>query len=278
MTAFSWRLGELALTGWSRAGDASWFRVQPPGLAFDAGRGAQELVGARDVFLSHGHLDHALGIPWLVSQRTRHRFESTRIFCPRAIEPDIAALLAATARLERVDYQVELRGLEAGDRVAVGRGLEIEAFPTDHVVPSLGYHLFRERTRLRPEFRDCPPAEIAAARGRGEPVAAPECELWLTYCGDTGAQVFELEPRLFSARVLLLECTFFGDPHREHGLRFKHLHLEDIAARAGEFRNQAVLLSHVSRRYRAAHARAEVARLLPDLAARVHVLVPDDAC
>src|SRR5688572_22953780 len=82
VTTFSWRLGDLALTGWSRAGDASWFRVQPPGLALDAGRGAQELVGARDVFLTHGHLDHALGVPWLVSQRTRHRFENTRIFCP----------------------------------------------------------------------------------------------------------------------------------------------------------------------------------------------------
>lgn len=276
MTAFSWRLGELALTGWSRAGDASWFRVQPPGLALDAGRGAQELVGARDVFLSHGHLDHALGVPWLVSQRTRHRFENTRIFCPRAIEPEIAGLLAATARLERVEYQVELRGLVAGDRVAVGRGLEVEAFPTDHVVPSLGYHLIRERTRLRPEYRGWTPEAIAAARRRGEAVAAPEGELWLSYCGDTGAGVFDLEPRVFSARVLLLECTFFGDPHRDHGRRFKHLHLEDIAARAGEFENAALLLSHVSRRYRAAQARAEVARRLPELASRIHLLIPED--
>ena len=276
VTAFAWRLGELSLTGWSRAGDASWFRVHPPGLAFDAGRGAQELVGAQDVFLSHGHLDHALGVPWLVSQRTGHRFEQTRVFCPREIEPEIAGLLEATARLECVSYQVELRGLDPGDTVAVGRGLSIEAFPTDHVVPSLGYHLIRERAHLLPELRDWPAAEIAARKKRGEPVARSERELWFSYCGDTGAAVFDLEPRVFSTRVLLLECTFFGATHRDHGVRFKHLHLEDVAARAADFANEALLLSHVSRRYRAADVIAEVGQRLPELAARVHVLVPED--
>jgi ribonuclease Z len=274
---FAWRLGEFSLSGWSRAGDASWFRVQPPGLAFDAGRGAPELVGAGDVFLTHGHLDHALGVPWLVSQRTRHRFASTRVFCPRAIAPEIEGLLAAAARLERVQYQVEVRGLAAGDTVAVGRGLTVEAFSTDHVVPSLGYHLIRQRSHLLPELRGHAEAEIAALRQRGGTVTRSESELWFTYCGDTGAAVFKLEPRVFSTRILLLECTFFGDAHRDHGTRFKHLHLEDIAARASDFHNEALLLSHVSRRYRAAEVHAEVVRRLPELASRVHVLVPEES-
>ena len=57
----------------SRAGDDNWFRIHPPGLAFDVGRGALQLAGAQDVFLSHGHLDHALGLPYVLSQRSLHR-------------------------------------------------------------------------------------------------------------------------------------------------------------------------------------------------------------
>ena len=62
------RLGDLRIEGWSRAGDETWFRVHPAGLAFDTGRGAFQLAGAHDVFLSHGHLDHALGLPYVLSR------------------------------------------------------------------------------------------------------------------------------------------------------------------------------------------------------------------
>ena len=42
----------LRIEGSSRAGDASWFRVHPPGLAFDVGRGSLALAGADEIFLT----------------------------------------------------------------------------------------------------------------------------------------------------------------------------------------------------------------------------------
>jgi hypothetical protein len=42
-------LGDLTIEGWSLAGDETWFRIHPPGLAFDTGRGAAQLAGAREV-------------------------------------------------------------------------------------------------------------------------------------------------------------------------------------------------------------------------------------
>jgi ribonuclease BN (tRNA processing enzyme) len=98
-------------------------------------------------------------------------------------------------------------------------------------------------------------------------------DLWLTYCGDTGPAVFEMESRLFGAKVLMLECTFLGEEQREHGRQFKHLHLDDIARRAGELRNDAIVLHHLSRRYRVEDLRVEVERRLPELAPRIHILV-----
>jgi ribonuclease Z len=270
------RLGDLRIEGWSRAGDETWFRVHPPGLSFDTGRGATQLAGAQDVFLSHGHLDHALGLPYVLSQRSLHRLVHTRVFCPAEIVEPLGDLVRAAERLENAEYRYTLIPLAPGERVEVGRDLAVEAFATDHVVPSLGFHLRRAKRRLAPAFAGLPPAELIALRQQGVDTAEVVEEDWLSYCGDTGPRLFDMEPRLFASRVLMLECTFLGEAQRDKGGRFKHLHLDDIAARAGELCNEALVLHHLSRRHTVAELRAEVERRLPELAPRVHLLVEEE--
>ncbi|HEX4963965.1 MAG TPA: MBL fold metallo-hydrolase [Thermoanaerobaculia bacterium] len=271
------RFGDLRIEGWSRAGDDNWFRVHPPGLALDVGRGAHQLAGAQDVFLSHGHLDHAMGLPFVLSQRSLHRLVHTRVFCPAEIIEPLGDFIAAAERLERARYRYELRPLAPGDRVEVGRGLHIEAFATDHVVPTLGYHLWHGRRRLAAPFAGLAPAELIALRERGVDTSEVIEDLWLSYCADTGPAIFDREPRIFGSRVLMLECTFLGEEHRDKGERFKHLHLDDIARWVGKFCNEAIVLHHLSRRHRVEELRAEVDRRLPDLASRIHVLVEGTA-
>lgn len=266
-------MGDLAVEGWSRAGEETWFRVSPPGLAFDVGRGAAQLAGVRDIFLSHGHLDHALGLPYVLSLRTLHLHAHTRVFCPAAIEEPLAALVAAAERLDGAAYRHEIVPLAVGDRVEVGKDLLVEAFATDHVVPSLGYHLVRRKRRLAAGLAGRTAAELVALRESGVETSEAVEEVWLSYCGDTGPSVFELTPRLFESRVLMLECTFLGDEQRGRGDRFKHLHFEDLEERAALFHNAALVLYHLSRRHRPEALRAEIEHRLPALAARIHLLI-----
>lgn len=264
-------LGKLKLSGHSTAGVETWFRVHPPGLAFDAGRGALHLEGAQDLFLSHGHLDHALGIPFVISQRSLHGEGRTRVFCPAGTADDLRTFIAAAERLEAATYDYELVALRPGERVPVGKDRVVEAFATAHGVPSLGYHLWQRRKSLKAELRGIAGAELAARRARGEAIEDDSEELALSYCGDTGAKVFELEPRIFQSHVLMLECTFAAPEHRELGRRFQHVHLDDLAERQDRFENRALVLHHVSRRYRPDDFAAEVHRRLPRLAGRVFI-------
>lgn len=270
------QFGNLSVTGWSRAGTQTWFRVQPPRIAFDVGRGAVELAGARDLFLSHGHLDHALGVPFVLSHRTERNGRGSRVFCPAEIVEPLAALIDAAARLEETTYDYELVGLAPGDRVAVGAKHTVEAFATDHVVPSLGYHLEETHQRLKPELRGLPGEEIGRRRAAGESVETEERRILLTYCGDTAAGVFAAEPRLFDSPVLLMECTFLDAAHRQPADLYKHMHLDDLAAVADRFRNESILLHHLSRRYTVAEMRARVDDVLPaELAGRIHLMGED---
>jgi len=280
----------MSIEGHSVAGEETWFRIHPPGLALDVGRGAPALAGSRDLFISHGHLDHALGVPYVLSQRRLHHLAppaaldspastpATRVFCPRAIVAGLEALVGACERLEGVEYPRQIVGLEPGDRVEVGRGLAIEAFATDHIVPSLGFHLLRRRRRLAAEFRELAGEDLARLRAERVEIELESEEIWLSYCGDTGPEIWRLAPRLAASRLLMIECTFLGEEARQHGGVYKHLHFDDLVEHEEKLaRHEAIVLHHLSRRYTLGALRREVETRLPRLAARVHLLGEADA-
>jgi ribonuclease Z len=271
MSASTLNFGQLTIQGVSRAGLETWFRVHPPGLAFDVGRGAPQLAGAKDIFLTHGHLDHALGLPFLLSLRSVHRLEPARVFCPRDLVDSLNRFLLAAAALEVAEYAFEIVALTAGDEVRVGKGLSVEAFATDHRVPSLGYHLVRQRHRLSSKYRESSTDEILALKQQGVEIEETFKELWLSYCGDTGPAVFDLEPRLYGSSVLMMECTFFDPGSREQGRQFRHIHLEDLATRSEKFCNQDLVLYHASQRYQRQEILQAVEEQLSTLAPKVHL-------
>jgi ribonuclease Z len=135
-------------------------------LLFDCGEGTQRqmqrstgLVQVHDIFITHLHADHYLGLPGLIKTwDMQDREEPLVIYGP----PGLTDLLNGMRRIVgRVAYPLELDELEAGSRVRFD-GYSVEAFPVEHRIAAFGYALAEEP---RPGRFD---AELARSLGVAE--------------------------------------------------------------------------------------------------------------
>jgi len=233
------------------------------------------------ILLTHGHLDHILGLGGLIS--TFARWEAI----------DRLEIYGSAWALERVYdllYGVVLRGAEPPlqiDLIEVRPGVvlededfEVVAFPVVHRGPSLGY-LFREKPR-RP-FLNERATRLGVPQGperrllvAGEAVTLPDGRViepddvlgpprpgaCLAHVGDC-ARPDRLEEAVRGADLLVIEATYL---QREADLahRFGHLTAAQAARLARDAGVHRLVLTHLSRRYREAEVLDEARAIFPE--------------
>jgi ribonuclease Z len=149
-------------------------------LLFDCGEGTQRqmqrslgLVQVDEVYLTHFHADHFLGLPGLLkTYDLTERTAPLTIYGPRGLRDLFKTLQRIVGRL---DFKLELVELEPGDSMALD-GADLHAFPVEHSVRAIGYSLVeRERPgRFDPEAAKrlgVKEGPAFAALQRGESVA-----------------------------------------------------------------------------------------------------------
>ena len=264
----------ISIEGVSIAGQESFYKVPVFHSLLELGRAPDDLVSYATICLTHGHLDHAAGLAHHASRRKLAGLPPAKVFAPEESMRDFEAWLSACERLENVRYGVDLVPAAAGDRVRLRNDLELAILPGRHRVPTVGFLFSEIRQKLKDEFAGRAGGEIAALRAQGVEVTRREEIPLLAYPGDCSAAIFDAVPELFTAKVVLLECSFLLPEDRDRATVYEHLHLDDIVSRAGLFRNEAVVLTHFSARYRPAEIR-EALRSIPEpLASRVVPFLP----
>jgi ribonuclease Z len=254
----------LPLRGVSVAGRETWFHFPTLGFAFDLGRSPWELVSVPHVFLSHAHLDHGAGLAYWFSQRRLLRLPGGTVHTHPAAVEAWRKIVALHAGLEDVTYDARVEAMPPGTRVALRRDLSMACFPADHRVPTLAFVASEERHRLLPEYEQRTREEIKSLAAEGKSVAGPVSIPLAAYSGDTAGGIFDAAPPdFFRAKVLLIECSFVEERDKGRAAPFKHLHVDDIAARADLFENEVILLTHVTLRTPAAAIRRLVRQRLP---------------
>jgi ribonuclease Z len=138
-------------------------------------------------------------------------------------------------------------------------------FPTAHTVPSLGYIIWERRRKLKPEFQGLTGDQIRDLRFSGVEVSGEVRVPLVCYTGDTAPAGLDACESVYDAKILITELTFFRPEHRKEKIhKFGHMHLDDILARAGKFRNELIILGHFSTRYHEDQARKAILKRLPE--------------
>jgi ribonuclease Z len=269
-----------------RAPSALLLRRGGERLLVDCGEGTQRqllrsavgLIELREVFLTHFHADHYLGLPGMLKTfALRGREAPLTIYGPRGLKDLLGTLRRVFGKLP---YPVELVELSAGDVLRRG-GYDLVTFPVAHGVESLGFALVE---RARPGRFDVQVADelgvpAGPERGRlqaGQPVHLPGGRIVepgevlgperpgrkIVLTGDTGSSATVAEAAR-GAEVLVHEATFL-DEERERAQETAHstaLEAAEVALEAGV---GLLALTHLSNRYFGSEIAREARTIFPD--------------
>lgn len=255
-------------------------------LLVDCGEGTQRqllrsdvgLVELEEVFLTHFHADHYLGLPGMLKTFSlRGRELPLTVYGPPGLRDLLQALRRVFGRLE---YELAIVELEPGDLLERD-GYRLETFPVDHGVSAVGYAL-READRpgrfdvQRADALGVPDGPARGALQRGETVSLaegtevtpsqvlgpPRAGRTLVLAGDTApcASVVEAAE---GADLLVHEATFLAD-ERERARETLHSTAGEAALVAREARVRMLALTHLSTRYFGHQAVEEARELFPE--------------
>jgi ribonuclease Z len=246
-------------------------------VLFDCGEGAQRqmhrstgLVQLDEIYLTHYHADHYLGLPGLLkTYDLQDRQRPLRIVGPKGLHN----LFSVLARIfGKLSYDVELVELAEGDGVGHD-GFEIRSFPTEHRMRALGYALVEDErpgrfdpeaaTRLGvqpgPDFSRLQAGEEVQGSGGivtpDQVMGPPRRGRKVVVSGDTGPCEMT-RVAAHEAELLVHEATFAEEDAvraRETG----HSTAAQAAQLAAEAGVSMLALTHVSPRYAGAELRDE---------------------
>jgi len=268
---------QYTVRGRSLGGMYTGLHIPQLDALLDVGTALRSGCAARNLFLSHAHVDHIGALPALMGMRGLSGVQrNLRVFAPPEVAEGLGPALAAFGAMHRWPLEVDLVPMQAGDEVKLRADMWVRAFPTFHPVPSLGYQFFRRVKKLRDAFKDLPGHEIGRRRKAGHDLFDVAEHLELAYATDTLPEVLKHTPSIMKSRVLILECTFLdGRKPLEKARAGCHIHLDELLDYAEGFENEALVLMHFSQLYKP----GEIAEILaercpPGLFERIRPLVP----
>jgi len=241
--------GPFTLEGYSRSTIETYLKVNELNICFDIGKCPMSLVFVPQIFISHFHGDHSLGLTYYIAHRNLAKLAPGQIYVPAAAEKQAHELIRAQEALEQARRQYELIPVEPGMELTFKRNLNMRMFATDHRIPSVGFQVIETRSKLKPEFQHLGQQEIVALKKQGVEIVSPLRLPRFTYVGDSTIKVFDWHPEILESDVLATECTFLTDEHYEEAAKRKHMHIRDIVPYLDQIKSRHILLMHFSMRY-----------------------------
>jgi ribonuclease Z len=255
-------------------------------LLFDCAEGTQRqllrssvgLLELEEVFVTHFHADHILGLPGMFKTfALRGRELPLVVFGPRGLVDLLGSLKRVVGRLP---FELKIVELEPGD-VLERQGYRLATFGVAHGVPALGWSLIEATRPGRFDVNGAdalgvPNGPERGALQGGKPVTLadgrtvtpdqvlgpPRPGRKLVITGDT-APTEGIVEAAWGADVLVTEATF-SDEERERAEETKHQTATQAAETARRANVALLALTHLSNRYFGPEIAQEAREIFPE--------------
>jgi len=245
-----WVYGEWTLRGVTRAGIGTCFLLPSLDIAFDVAQGFLELARVSRFFITHGHMDHASGIPYLISQRALAHVTAPIFYMPESMVLPMKNIISNWEEIEGYKYQYYFHPIQVGEEVMLRADLLVRPFTAYHRIPALGYTLFRRKKRLKAEFKGLSGNRIRDLRKSGQQVEEFWEEPEISFSGDTKIDFFDKNEVVRKSRILVMEVTYLDERKGvDQARKWGHVHLDELIPRLSQFQGEKILITHLSARY-----------------------------
>lgn len=233
------------------------------------------------ILITHGHLDHILGLAGLLSTFSRwETIDELEIFAGRwALERIRDLIFGVVLRGARSPMGIHLIEVQPGVLFEED-DFSVSAFPVSHRGPDCFGYLFEEKSRRpflpeKAEQLEIPPGPWRRKLVDGQSIQLPDGRTVLpdqvlgparpgtrlVHVGDSG-RTTNLREVCQDADLLVIEATYLNE-QAEMANDFAHLTARQAAELASEVGVKNLILTHVSRRYRERDVLAEARAVFP---------------
>ncbi|MFZ2149033.1 MAG: MBL fold metallo-hydrolase [Sedimentisphaerales bacterium] len=242
------KIDDLEIIGYSVAGEETVVAMPQLDVCFDVGKAPDQIIPINHILLTHGHMDHAAGIAYYLSQRNFCGISPGTILAPKNLLGPMREIIDAWSRLDGNKVPGKLVGVKPGDEYQIKPNLFARVFPTKHCKGSVGYSVIEKRKKLKAEYIGLTSSQIVELKKQGVEIDYPLEIPIVTYLGDTQYVDFSQLKYIAESKILIAECTFYEDEHSGRAEAGRHMHIDEFAALLEKLRNEHIIITHITQR------------------------------
>jgi len=242
------KIDDLEIIGYSVAGEETVVAVPQLDVCFDVGKAPDQIIPINHILLTHGHMDHAAGIAYYLSQRNFCGISPGTILAPKNLLGPMKDIIDAWSRLDGNKVPGKLVGVKPGDEHQIKPNLFTRVFPTKHSKGSVGYSVIEKRKKLKAEYVGLKSPQIVELKKQGVEIDYPLEIPIVTYLGDTQYVDFSQLKYIAESKILIAECTFYEGEHSGRAEAGKHMHIDEFATLLEKLQNEHIIITHITQR------------------------------
>ncbi|MES3036794.1 MAG: MBL fold metallo-hydrolase [Bdellovibrionota bacterium] len=259
-----WNWKDWTIQGLSLSGIRTSFLLPQLNIVWDVAQGYPFALHAKKYFLSHGHLDHAAGVPYILSQKAMNSAPKAKFYMPESLIEPLTRIMRIWEEIEKHEYEFDFLPAKDQQPIEINKGYDIEPFKTIHRVDSFGYTLVEKKTRLKAEYAGKTETELKEIRASGAQLAEKIRTPLISFTGDTQIEFLDVSPQTKNSKCLIMECTYLDDRKTiENAKKWGHTHLDELIERLDDVHAEKIVIIHISSRYSTDEARKIIQKRVP---------------